>query len=185
MINEKYDNALKLMLAANEELAKRINEFIEKIPDRVKKKIEEHYEQGKVVHEGNIWSFYNSGKDLSISVGSEKNNNRDYMSLYLNLLHREDLSSMRSYNEEKLVGFVVFYLYGDHRKTKPLQLNYDVYVCKKQNRHLLTLSTRVNPYFKDNAQLIKDNGFDEVVKSISNKRCFTINLDEVLPNKKR
>lgn len=184
----EYENSLQMMFCGDEGLKEIIQKFIGSFPESFKKKIDAKKEKGIVLHNGKRWVFEDLGDELCISVGSESNPNKDYMSLYLKGISNENMRLWPRFDGEKLIGFVVVYMHNkENQKDKPMQVNYDYYA--KRNGDLdkivyMNITTRFNSHFKGNEERLEEYGLNDIHKRVGN-RPYKIDTKAIVENRIR
>ena len=167
-MKKRYENTLQLMCQGNEDLSKIINDFVDNFPEAIKSKIKDRKQKGIAVSDDKRWVFIEGKNDFSVSVGkNSSSSSKDYMNLYLTGIDDERLKLWPRFEGEKLVGYVTIYLYDDENKrAKPLQLNYDFYVKRIDKDLYVTVTSRFNSVYKENARLLEKYGLTEIHNSI-------------------
>ena len=182
MLNTNYDMTLNILLDTNEELADKIKTFVSNIPAPLLKKIQKIEKEGRSAKGNNMWVYYEDGKSMSISVGDKNNYNKDYMSLSLCRLDKNNVRELGISRGEEYLGYVVFYLNGQKRKEKPYQLTYNFYLKKIKNTYCVIIQSERNTYMSDFSALIESNGLTPVAESIANSTgVYPINvMDKIM-----
>lgn len=178
-----YDNSLKIMFQGEEMLTMIIKTFIKEFPDAINSKIENYSKKGIAKKDDKRWSFIDTGKAFSISLGDTSTSCKDFMNLYVSSLSDEKIAGWPRFETEKLIGYITLYLYDDkNRKEKPLQLNYDYHLRKVDKKFYMSITTNVNGYLKDNAEKIERYGLKEVHENVVNSGPYQIDVTEILNN---
>ena len=184
MLDNKYDVALAMMLQGEEGVSKRIQQFVDKMPEKLMKKIKSGKDEATCNDEGKRWEFYDSGDSLSIVVGSVNNESKDYMAIHLRSVEDSAINKLLPFFGEVQVGFVTFYLYNpDNKRQKPIQLTFDAVVRKGRQNHLISFNTRMNPFISENKEIIEKNGFVDLFEEQIAKGASVIDMSKVYGRK--
>lgn len=182
MLNIVYDNTLNFMLAGDEKVKEKILTLIEKMPKELKEAIEEFRSNKKITRNGITWNYVNSNEDFSLAVVDEKNQNKDYINLYLRNISHMNLKKMED-GDYEFLGYVTFFLNSTSPKERPVHLCYDCYLEKFSNNYYVNLRGKLNSKNKDNKELIEKCGYTELAESVFNKRKVLVSLDKMIVNK--
>ena len=175
-----YDNALKMMLQGDEDLAKLIQTFIAEFPERLTSKIEARKKHGIVIEGKKRWVYEETPASFNISVGKAADTCKDYMSLHLKSVTQEKLKNWPKYVGEELIGYFTIYLYDKEKPKKtPMRTSYD-FLCKRVEKDIfMRITTNVTRVVKEEAELLEKYGLNEIQEGIINNN-YKIDIEKVL-----
>ena len=180
MFDNKYDVALSMMLQGEEGISKRIQQFMDKMPEKLIKKIKSGKEEATCSNEGKRWDVYDDGDGLSIAVGSVNNLNKDYMTIHLRKIEDRKVNELLPCFGEIPVGSVTFYLYNpDNKRQKPLQITFDAVIRRTNDRFYISFATRTNPFISENKDVIEKNGFMDLFEEQIRKGTSVVDMTKV------
>ena len=181
-----YEHALGIMTQGDETLTEKMKEFMESLPKSFKSKLDRYLSDGAVEKEKVRYEFHDAGDEISITVGSAVNANKDYMNLSLSKVTMADLMCWPRYEGERQIGSFSIFMYADSNpRTKPVRVTYDYTVKRAGKNVLLSISTPKFLSFKEeNIALLEKYGLTEAHEHAKSK-SFEVDTQSVLNKKVR
>ena len=180
-----YEHALSMMCQGDETLAGKIKEFIDSLPKSFSSKLDRYLTEG-ASEKGKIrYDFHDSGDEISITIGSASNYNKDYLNLSLSKVTVADLMCWPRFEGERTIGSFSVYMYDDNPRSKPVRVTYEYNVKKVNKKVILTISTPKFLYFKDeNKALLEKYGLSEAHETAKSK-VYEIDTQKILNRNSR
>lgn len=180
-----YEHALNMMYQGDETLTEKIKEFFESLPKSFSSKLDRYLSDGASEKGKLRYEFHDSGEDISISVGSASNSNKDYLTLTLSKVTVADLMCWPRFEGERTIGSFSVYMYDDNPRSKPVRVTYEYNVKKVNKKVILTISTPKFLSFKDeNKALLEKYGLSEAHETAKSK-AYEIDTQKILNRNSR
>ena len=176
-----YEHALGIMAQGDETLAEKIKEFMESLPKSFKSKLDRYLSDGAVEKEKVRYEFHDGGDEISITIGSAVNANKDYLNLSLAKVTVPDLMCWPRFDGERQIGSFSVFMYADSNpRTKPVRVTYEYTVKRVDKKVLLSISTPKFLSFKEeNKALLEKYGLTEAHEHAKG-RAFEIDTQSIL-----